>query len=125
MLCAPITSQMAGIEALENGAASVEDMRQDYERRRNVMVTRLNAAGLPTFNPGGAFYVFPDIRSTGLGSKEFATRLLEEKNVAVVPGNAFGAPGEGFVRACYATSPAQLDLALTAIADFVKSLGKG
>ena len=119
MLCAPITSQVAAQEALENGAPEVERMRHSYFLRRNKTVSRLNAAGLPCFEPGGAFYVFPDIRSTGLTSKEFAMQLLEAKGVAVVPGTAFGAGGEGYVRCCYATAPDQLDKALDAIAAFV------
>ena len=124
MLCAPITSQMAAIEALRHGDASVERMRQSYEHRRNKVVARFNAIGLTCFNPGGAFYVFPDIRSTGLSSQQFALQLLEEKNVAVVPGPAFGPAGEGFVRACYATAEAQLDRALDLIDEFVGQQGR-
>ena len=122
MLCAPIMSQRAAIEALENGAAAVETMRQSYEQRMNVMVTRLNAMGLPTFRPGGAFYVFADIRPTGLSSREFALRLVDEQQVAVVPGSAFGSSGEGFVRACYATAMPQLEIALERMARFVAGL---
>jgi aminotransferase len=106
MLCAPIMSQMAGIEALKMGESAYEDMRQSYEQRRNLIVSRLNGMGLHCFNPGGAFYVFPDIRSTGLTSKEFAIQLLEKKSVAVVPWQRLGSSaGEGFVRCCYATAP--------------------
>ncbi len=123
MLCAPITSQVAAKEALDHGAAEVERMRHSYFLRRNKTVSRLNAAGLPCFEPGGAFYVFPDIRSTGLSSKDFAMRLLESKGVAVVPGTAFGPGGEGYVRCCYATAADQLETALGAIADFVRELG--
>ncbi|MBP7951321.1 MAG: aminotransferase class I/II-fold pyridoxal phosphate-dependent enzyme [Verrucomicrobiales bacterium] len=119
MLCAPITSQAAGIEALENGAAAVEDMRREYQRRRNLVVRRLNDMGLACFKPGGAFYVFPDIRSTGLDSRAFATALLKEESVAVVPGTAFGRCGEGFVRCCYATDPAQLETAMERMDRFV------
>jgi aminotransferase len=122
MLCAPIMSQRAAIEALENGAPAVEMMRQSYEQRMNVMVTRLNAMGLPTFRPGGAFYVFADIRPTGLTSKEFSMRLVNEQSVAVVPGSAFGQSGEGFVRACYATAMPQLEIALERMARFVSGL---
>jgi aminotransferase len=122
MLCAPIMSQMAGLEALKLGAAAYEDMRQSYEQRRNFVVAKLNEMGLHCFNPGGAFYVFPDIRSTGLTSKEFALGLLERKSVAVVPGNAFGVAGEGFVRCCYATAPELLEKAMTLMAEYVTEI---
>ncbi len=125
MLCAPIMSQRAGIEALENGAAAVEMMRQSYEQRMNVIVGRLNAMGLPTFRPGGAFYAFADIRPTGLTSKEFALRLVNEQSVAVVPGDAFGQSGEGFVRACYATALPRLETALERMNRFVAGLSGG
>ena len=122
MLCAPITSQIAGIEALEAGAPSVEEMRKEYQRRRNLVVKRLNEMGLTCFKPGGAFYVFPDIRSTGLSSREFATQLLQEESVAVVPGTAFGSCGEGFVRCCYATDAKLLETAMERMANFVQRL---
>lgn len=122
MLCAPILSQMAGIEALKLGAAAYEDMRQSYEQRRNLIVSRLNGMGLHCFNPGGAFYVFPEIRSTGFTSKEFAIKLLESKSVAVVPGNAFGSAGEGFVRCCYATAPDLIVKAMDLMEEFVKEV---
>jgi len=118
MLCAPITSQVAAIEALEHGAGPMEQMRKAYWHRRNLVVSKLNAAGLNCFMPGGAFYVLPDIRSTGMTSREFATRLLEEEKVAVVPGTAFGKAGEGFVRCCYATDEKNLAIALERIAAF-------
>ncbi len=123
MLCAPIMSQRAAIEALEHGAPAVETMRQSYEQRRNVVVSRLHEMGLPTCRPGGAFYVFADIRPTGLTSKEFAIKFLEQHNVAVVPGNAFGTCGEGFVRCCYATALPQLELAMDRMAAFVAAHG--
>jgi aminotransferase len=104
MLCAPIMSQNAAIEALENGQSAMIEMRNSYHQRRDFLVKRLNEIGLECHTPGGAFYVFPDLRSTGLSSKEFAMRLLEEENVACVPGNAFGPCGEGFLRCCYATA---------------------
>ena len=104
MLCAPIMSQNAAIEALEHGASSMAEMRKSYHQRRDFLVKRLNEIGLDCHTPGGAFYVFPDIRSTGLSSKDFAFRLLEEENVACVPGSAFGPSGEGFLRCCYATA---------------------
>ena len=119
MLCAPIMSQVAALEALKLGRSAYEDMRVSYEKRRNKIVGRLNAMGLPTFNPGGAFYVFPDIRSTGLTSKDFAIKLLERKSVAVVPGPPFGAIGEGFVRCCYATAPELIDKAMDLTEEFI------
>ena len=118
MLCAPITAQIAAVEALENGAGPVEKMRKAYWHRRNLVVSELNAAGLSCFQPGGAFYAFPEIRSTGLSSREFAQRLLEEEKVAVVPGTAFGKAGEGFVRCCYATDDQNLATALGRIKAF-------
>lgn len=122
MLCAPILSQMAGIEALKLGSAAYEDMRQSYEQRRDLIVSRLNGMGLHCFNPGGAFYVFPEIRSTGFTSKEFAIKLLESKSVAVVPGNAFGAAGEGFVRCCYATAPDLIVKAMDLMEEFLNEI---
>lgn len=122
MLCAPIMSQLAGIEALENGDAEVEKMRRAYAERRNLLLRRFQDMGVPCFAPGGAFYAFPDIREFGLTSKEFSFKLLETKNVAVVPGSAFGSAGEGCVRACYATAYDQLEIALDRISDFVASL---
>ncbi len=122
MLCAPIMSQVAGLEALKLGRAAYEDMRASYEQRRNLIVSRLNGMGLHCFNPGGAFYVFPEIRSTGLSSKEFAVKLLESKSVAVVPGSAFGEAGEGFVRCCYATAPDLIVKAMDLMEQFVTEL---
>jgi len=122
MLCAPIMSQMAGLEALKMGASAYEEMRQSYEQRRNLIVSRLNGMGLHCFNPGGAFYVFPDIRSTGLTSKEFAIQLLEKKCVAVVPGSAFSSAGEGFVRCCYATAPDLIAKAMDLMEEFVNEV---
>ncbi len=121
MLCAPITSQVGAIEALENGAGPVEEMRKSYEVRRNLFLQGMKEIGLPCFTPGGAFYAFPDIRKTGLSSAEFCVQLLEEENIAVVPGSAFGATGEGFVRCCYATAPDLLEKALDGIRRFVAS----
>ncbi|MEM7700195.1 MAG: aminotransferase class I/II-fold pyridoxal phosphate-dependent enzyme, partial [Verrucomicrobiota bacterium] len=123
MLCAPIMSQNAAIEALEKGAGEVERMRREYARRRNLLLSRFESMGMPCFAPGGAFYAFPDIRRFGLSSKEFAHRLLAEESVAVVPGDAFGAAGEGCVRACYATAYDDLETALDRIAAFVGRLG--
>ncbi|MDD5261552.1 MAG: aminotransferase class I/II-fold pyridoxal phosphate-dependent enzyme [Methylacidiphilales bacterium] len=120
MLCASIISQEAAVEALRNGDAAMQSMREEYRRRRNFLVHHFKNMGLPCHEPKGAFYLFPDIRSTGLGSREFAIRLLEEKKVAVVPGDAFGPCGEGFVRCSYATAMDQLETAVERIADFVK-----
>ena len=125
ILCAPIMSQYAGIEALKLGASAYEEMRQSYEARRNIIVARLNGMGLHCFNPGGAFYVFPDIRSTGRTSKEFALGLLEKKSVAVVPGSAFGTIGEGFVRCCYATDPTLIVKAMDLMEEYVGEIKAG
>jgi aminotransferase len=122
MLCAPIMSQNAAIEALEHGAASMGEMRKSYHQRRDFLVRRLNEAGLDCHLPGGAFYVFPDIRGTGISSKDFALRLLREESVACVPGSAFGASGEGFLRCCYATAFDDIRTATERIAAFVGRL---
>ncbi len=120
ILCAGTTAQDAAIEALENGAVDVENMRREYELRRNFVVNSFNEIGLDCFNPLGSFYVFPNIARTGLSSQDFSVRLLKDKCVAVVPGPAFGPSGEGFVRACYATSFEQLKTAMARIAEFVR-----
>jgi len=122
MLCAPIMSQNAALEALENGAPQVEKMKQSYHQRRDFLVKRLNEIGLDCHTPGGAFYVFPDIRKTGLSSKEFAMGLLEAENVAAVPGGAFGPSGEGFLRCCYATGMDDLVKAMDSMERYVGSL---
>lgn len=122
ILCAPITSQMAAVEALENGVDSVARMRDSYHQRRDFLVRRLNEMGLDCHTPGGAFYVFPDIRGTGLSSGEFAMKLLEEEGVAAVPGSAFGPSGEGFLRCCYATGFESLKLAMDKMEAFVGRL---
>ncbi|MGJ8724289.1 MAG: pyridoxal phosphate-dependent aminotransferase [Roseibacillus sp.] len=125
MLCAPITSQVAALEALDNpdSLVAVENMRQDYKVRRDFVVRRLNEMGLECHSPGGAFYVFPDITKFGLTSQEFALKLLEEEDVAAVPGTAFGEGGEGFLRCCYATAFDQLELAMDKMEAFVGRLG--
>ena len=122
IMSAPTLAQAAGVEAMERGDADVSRMRNEYRRRRDFLVPALNAMGLKTVMPKGAFYVFPDIRSTGLDSETFCLRLLEEQNVACVPGSAFGACGEGFVRLSYATSMAQIKTAVERISAFVRSL---
>ena len=124
MLCAPITSQAAAIEALQNGAEAVAEMKQSYHQRRDYMVKRLNAMGLPCHTPGGAFYVFPEVGHLGLSSKEFAMQLLEATSVAAVPGDAFGECGEGFLRCCYATSMAEIVTAMDRMEQFVATLAK-
>ena len=119
ILCASITSQEAAIEALQHGEPGVESMRRDYEGRRNFIVGALNGLGLPCHKPRGSFYTFPDIRPSGLTSQEFSLRLLRGKKVAVVPGTAFGPSGEGYVRACYATSLPQIKTAMGLIGEFL------
>ena len=120
ILCAPIMGQEAAIEALERGARSVERMKEEYRLRRNFIVSSLNEAGIPCHLPKGAFYVFPDIRGTGLSSKEFSLKLLDAKKVAVVPGTAFGPSGEGYVRCSYATAMDQIKIACERITQFVR-----
>ncbi len=122
MLCAPITSQVAAVEALQNGAKAVDEMRNAYHQRRDYMVKRLNEMGIDCHLPGGAFYVFPNISKFGLSSKDFAMKLLEQTSVAAVPGDAFGDSGEGFLRCCYATSMEQIKEAMNRMEVFVKSL---
>ena len=122
IMSAPTLAQYAGVEAMNRGDDDVERMRREYQRRRDFIVGALNAMGLETFMPKGAFYVFPCIRSTGLSSEEFCLRLLNEHEVACVPGSAFGACGEGFVRMSYATSNEKIELAMKRIADFVRGL---
>ncbi|MFC2059844.1 aminotransferase class I/II-fold pyridoxal phosphate-dependent enzyme [Chloroflexota bacterium] len=119
MMCAPTMAQVAAIEALREGETSVLEMVEDYNRRRQVIVKGLNDIGLTCFEPRGAFYAFPSIRSTGMTSEEFAERLLVEEKIAVVPGSAFGQCGEGHVRCCYATSLAEIEEALSRMKRFV------
>jgi aminotransferase len=121
MMCAPITAQMAAIEALRC-EDEVEQMVSEYNRRRRVMVDGLNTLGLSCFEPKGAFYTFPSIESTGLTSEEFAKRLLFEEKVVVIPGSVFGACGEGFVRCAYAVSQYELKEALERIERFVNGI---
>ena len=120
MMSAPTASQYAAIAALDEGEAFVAEMVAEYNRRRRLIVDGFRAVGLPTFEPRGAFYAFPDIRVTGLTSLEFSELLLTEERVAVVPGSAFGACGEGHVRACYASSFEQIERALERIGRFVQ-----
>ena len=122
MMCASSTAQVAGLEALQHGGADIVEMRDSYHLRRNFIVASLNEMGLDCFMPRGAFYVFPSIQSTGLTSQEFALRLLNECNVACVPGTAFGASGAGFLRCAYATGMEQLKEAMERMSAFVKRL---
>lgn len=123
-ICAPIFSQYAAAEGLRNGWGEVEKMRVSYQQRRNLMVKAFNDMGLPVPEPKGAFYMFPDITSTGLSSEEFATLLFQKYNVAVVPGSVFGEGGEGHIRCCYATSVEKIKIALERIEQFVQELKK-
>ena len=122
IMCASTTAQMAALEALKHGEDYVASMQIEYDRRRKLIVNGFNRIGLPTFEPKGAFYAFPKISGTGLSSEEFAERLLEEEKVAVVPGNAFGAGGEGFVRCSYATAYEKIEEALNRIEHFISKL---
>ena len=120
-ICAPIMSQYAALEGLENGWDEVEKMRVSYRQRRNLMMKSFDAMNLPYIKPDGAFYLFVDIRSTGLTSEEFAVKLITDYRVAVVPGHVFGACGEGFVRCCYATDIAKIRIALDRIGKCLKN----
>jgi aminotransferase len=121
IMSAPTTAQDAALEAILHGEVDVELMRTEYDRRRRLIVAGLNAIGLRTFEPRGAFYAFPEVTTvTGLSSEAFAERLLTEEHVAVIPGSAFGPSGEGHVRACYATSYEKLEDAIGRIGRFVE-----
>lgn len=123
-ICAPIFSQYGATEGLRNCFKDVEKMRISYQQRRNLMYKAFCDMGLPVPEPTGAFYMFPDISSTGLSSEEFATQLFQKYNVAVVPGSVFGLGGEGHIRCCYATSIDKIKIALEKIAQFVEELKK-
>jgi aminotransferase len=122
VMSAPTIAQSAAIIALKEGEEYVQEMVVEYDRRRKLIVNGFNQIGLPTFEPKGAFYAFPKISVTGLDDETFATRLLHEENVALVPGNAFGKGGEGFVRCSYATSYEKIEEALRRIEKFVNRL---
>ncbi len=124
IMCAPSTSQYAAVVALRDCDEEVASMREEYDMRRKLMVTRLNEMGLSCFSPEGAFYVFPSIQKTGLTSDEFCDKLFKEKRVAVVAGTAFGDSGEGFVRISYSYSIDHLREGLKRIQEFVKELEK-
>lgn len=121
-ICAPIMSQYAALEGLRTGWAEVERMRVSYQQRRNLMYKAFVEMGLEVVEPEGAFYIFPNISSTGLTAEEFATRLIEEYQVAVVPGDVFGAGGAGYIRCCYATDINKIKLAVERIAALVRIL---
>ena len=125
VMCAPTTSQYAAIEALDHCDENIEEMRNEYNMRRRLTVNGFNEIGLHTFEPEGAFYVFPSIQSTGLSSEEFCEKLLYAKRVAVVPGNAFGESGEGFIRVSYSYSVKHLLEAIKRIGEFVQELKEG
>lgn len=122
IMSAPTTSQFAAIEALRNGDADIIKMRDDYDMRRRFTVNAFREIGLPCFEPEGAFYAFPSIQSTGLSSEEFCEKLIYSKRVAVVPGNAFGDCGEGFIRVSYCYSIDNIKEAVTRIGEFVREL---
>ena len=122
IMCAPTNSQYAAVEALRNGDADVEEMRQAYNGRRRYLLHAFEEMGLPCFEPKGAFYVFPSIQKFGLSSDEFAERLLREERLAVVPGTAFGECGEGFLRISYAYSLEDLKKALERLKHFIRKL---
>ena len=124
IMCASTTAQEAATEALRNGAKYMEEMREKYRERRDIMVKGFNDMGLTCIVPQGAFYAFPSIVSTGLNSTEFAEGLLKSQRVAVVPGTAFGACGEGFIRCCYAASSEEIIEALKRIGAFLQSIKK-
>ena len=123
IMSAPTTSQIAAVDALENSAEDVEEMRNEYDSRRKLVVSSLRRMGLDCFEPLGAFYVFPSIKKTGMTSEEFCTALLREQKVAVVPGSAFGESGEGYVRISYCYSVTHLIEALKRIKSFVEGRG--
>lgn len=122
IMSSPTVAQYAAIEALKNGDKDIEKMRNEYDMRRRLVVGGFNEMGLTCFEPGGAFYCFPCIKSTGLTSEEFCTRLLNSKKVAIVPGSAFGDCGEGFVRVSYSYSLKHLKIALDRIKEFLEEL---
>ena len=124
IMCAPTTSQYAAVEAVRDGDNDIATMCRDYDYRRRFLLDKLRGAGLSCFEPRGAFYMFPCIRSTGLTSAEFCERFLVEQHVAAIPGTAFGAGGEGFVRMCYASSLANLSEAMDRLEKFLAGLDK-
>jgi aminotransferase len=124
IMCAPTTSQYAAIEALKNGDEDVKKMREEYNHRRRYLLNEFKKLGLPCFEPFGAFYVFPCIKQFGMTSDEFCTRLLQEEKLAVVPGNAFGDCGEGYIRISYAYSLENLKIAMGRMEKFISKLDR-
>jgi aminotransferase len=120
IMSAPTMGQVAALEALKNGQRDTEEMVEDYNRRRLIMLSGFKDIGLDCFEPKGAFYTFPSIKRTGLSSEQFAEKLLLEEKVAVVPGTAFGECGEGYIRCCYATSMEEIEVALKRLEHFIK-----
>lgn len=120
IMCAPIMAQKAAVEALRHGESEMHKMVDDYNYRRKLIYNGMNEIGLSCFEPKGAFYCFPSVKSTGLSSEEFCEQLLQEEQVAAVPGNAFGGSGEGHIRCCYAASVKNIEEALQRIAHFIK-----
>ena len=123
VMSAPTTAQAAALEAYRCGEPYVEEMVAEYDRRRRLIVDGLNALGLTTFEPKGAFYAFPKVSVTGMDDETFANQLLMEERVAVVPGSAFGPGGEGFVRCCYATAYEKIEEALQRMGNFMRRQG--
>ena len=122
IMCAPTTSQFSALEAVKNGDGDIENMKEEYDRRRKYLLKRFEQIGIECFVPEGAFYAFPNIGKFGLSSEEFCERLLEEHKCAIVPGTAFGKTGEGFARISYAYSIKHIDQALERIEEFIKTL---
>ena len=121
IMSAPTIAQVAALEGLKTGGKHVAEMRAEYDRRRRLIVSGLNEIGLPTFEPRGAFYAFPKVSGLGIDDETFAQKLLQEEKVAVVPGSAFGAGGEGYVRCSYATAYEKIEKALEGIERFVRN----
>ena len=122
IMSAPSMSQYAAIEALKNGDKDIQYMREEYDMRRRLLVSAFNRMGLHTFEPEGAFYVFPSIKSTGMTSEEFCEKLLYDQRIAIVPGNAFGDCGEGFVRVAYSNSLQNIKEAVKRIEIFLEKI---
>lgn len=122
IMSAPTTAQYAAMEALRNGDADIEYMRDDYDRRRRYIVDAFNELGMTCFEPRGAFYCFPSIQVSGMGSDEFCEQLIQRKHVAIIPGTAFGDCGEGYARVSYCSSQENLELAIERIAEFLKEI---